>query len=166
MRIFPKFRFEEDQSLNPQILLAGLLLAVKGQTTSDVELMHISSNLAGPSNDSFMVRAADLRDLIHTAERQLSNVGLETFIERGSALLNDKQKLASLVTIMDVCMVENSLLEGERAVFDQIRDGFGISDDELRPFEEMLILKNDSSIRLNVLPNGYNRAAEGFQALV
>ncbi|RZA26966.1 MAG: hypothetical protein EOP10_01785 [Proteobacteria bacterium] len=166
MRIFPKFRFAEVEDLNPQNILAGLLLAVKGQATNEVELMHLSSNLAGPQSDNYMVKADDLKRLIQTSTRILDNLGLDAFVEQASDILTDRQKLASLVTIMDVCMMENSLLEGEKAIFDKVREGFGISEDELRPFEEMLILKNESSIRLNVLPSSYNRAAEGFRSLV
>ncbi|MES2746712.1 MAG: hypothetical protein V4655_14865 [Bdellovibrionota bacterium] len=166
MRIFPKFRFAEVEDLNPQNILAGLLLAVKGQAANEVELMHLSSNLAGPQSDNYMVKADDLKNLIQTSTRILENLGLDAFVEQASDILTDRQKLASLVTIMDVCMMENSLLEGEKAIFDKVRVGFGISEDELRPFEEMLILKNESSIRLNVLPSSYNRAAEGFRSLV
>lgn len=113
-----------------------------------------------------MVRAQDLKELIQNSSRALAGLGLEAFITQSSALLSDKQKLATLVTIMDLCMVENSLIEGEKTVFDQIREGFSVSEDDLRPFEEMLILKNESSIRLNVLPASYYRAAEGFRSLV
>lgn len=166
MRIFPKSRHEDDKSLTPQCILAGLLLAVKGKDVNEVELMHLSTTLAGPSSDNYMVRAQDLKELIQNSSRALAGLGLEAFITQSSALLSDKQKLATLVTIMDLCMVENSLIEGEKTVFDQIREGFSVSEDDLRPFEEMLILKNESSIRLNVLPASYYRAAEGFRSLV
>lgn len=166
MRIFPKFRFEGDQNLNPQNILAGLLLAVKGQGASDVELMHVSCALAGPSTSHYLVQASELKDLVHSSERILETLGLDAFIREATAILSERQRLATLLTIMDVCLVENASLEGERAIFDRIREGFGIGEDELRPFEEMLTLKNDSSIRLNVLPSSYNRAAEGFEALV
>lgn len=165
MRIFPKSRFTEEQNLNPQSILAGLLMAVRGQISSDEELMHLSSRVAGPHNDSFMVRADDLRKLLQGSERMIQAMGLDQFLVQANSMLSERQKLAALVTIMDVCLVENSLLDGEKSVFDKIRKAFGVSEDELRPFEEMLILKNESSIRLNVLPQSYNRAAEGFQAL-
>jgi hypothetical protein len=166
MRIFPKFRFADVENLNPQNILAGLLIAVKGQSAKEIELMHLSSNLAGPHSDSFMVEADDLRRLIQSSTRILRRLGLDTFIEQSNQMLTHRQKLAALVTIMDVCMVENSLLDGEKTVFDQVRKAFGISEDELRPYEEMLILKNESSIRLNVMPSSYYRAAEGFRSLV
>ena len=67
---------------------------------------------------------------------------------------------------MDLCVVENSLFDGERSVFDEIRESFSVSENELRPFEQMLILKNEASIRLNVIPESYNRAAEGYRSLV
>ncbi|RYZ59276.1 MAG: hypothetical protein EOP07_04515 [Proteobacteria bacterium] len=166
MRIFPKLRNEDDKTLTPQSILAGLILAVKGQDVNEVELMHLSSTLAGPSSDNFMVRAQDLKELVQMSERLLASTGLEEFIAQSAEILNEKQKLATLVTIMDLCMVENSLIDGEREVFDQIRNGFLVSEDDLRPFEELLILKNDPSIRLNVMPVAYNRAAEGFRSLV
>ncbi|MBC7662065.1 MAG: hypothetical protein H7249_20410 [Chitinophagaceae bacterium] len=165
MRIFPKSRLEDDNALTPQCILAGLLLAVKGQTHSNDELMHLSSCLAGPSADNYMVRSDELKGLIQNSNRILSEMGLDAFLEQSSPLLTYKQKLATLLTIMDLCMVENSLLDGERDVFEQIRMGFGIAEDDLRPFEEMLILKNEASIRLNVMPTSYNRAAEGFRSL-
>ncbi len=167
MRIFPKSRHGGDEkSLTPQSILAGLLLAVKGNSVNEVELMHLSSTLAGPSTENYQVRANDLKELIQGADRLLGSLGLAEFISQSSALLSEKQKLATLVTIMDLCMMENSHLEGERAVFDQICTGFKMTVADLRPFEEMLILKNETSIRLNVLPESFNRAAEGFRSLV
>ena len=166
MRIFPKLRNEDDKSLTPQCILAGLLLAVKSKDVNEVELMHLSTTLAGPASDNYMVRAQDLKELIQNSERILATLGLEEFILQSAILLSDKQKLATLVTIMDLCMVENSIIDGEKNIFDQIRDGFEVSEDDLRPFEEMLILKNEPSIRLNVIPASYNRAAEGFRSLV
>jgi uncharacterized tellurite resistance protein B-like protein len=166
MRIFPKLRSEDDKTLTPQSILAGLILAVKGQDVNEVELMHLSSTLAGPSSDNFMVRAEDLKELVQMSERLLASTGVEDFIAQSAEILSEKQKLATLVTIMDLCMVENSLIDGEREVFEQIRSGFGVSEDDLRPFEELLILKNEPSIRLNVMPASYNRAAEGFRSLV
>jgi len=166
MRIFPKSRHGDDKALTPQSILAGCLLAVKGSAVNDIELMHLSSTLAGPSSDNYQVRAQDLKELVQSADRLLGALGLGEFITQSANLLSEKQKLATLVTIMDLCMVENSLFEGEKSVFDQIRSGFNVSDDDLRPFAELLILKNEPSIRLNVLPDQFSSAAQGFRSLV
>lgn len=166
MRIFPKLRIEEELSLNPESVLAGLLLAMTGTTSHRIELLHISSSIAGPSTDNDLVRADDLREQVQSSERLLNRLGLEGFVRQANEILTEKQKLAALVTVMDLCILENSQLDGDKAVFARVRDSFGVTEDELRPFEEMLILKNEASIRLSVLPRAYNRAAEGFRSLV
>lgn len=169
MRIFPRFQSDDRSTLSKESILAGLLLAVKANdknSPTGMELMHLSSCLAGPCREDYSVSFDELKGLIQTSERLLENIGIEGLIESANEMLSDRQKLATLVTIMDVCLVENSQLDGEKGVFGRIRQGFGISEDELRPFEEMLILKNEPSIRLSVLPHSYSRAAEGFRALV
>ncbi len=167
MRIFPKLlRHEFAGEITPQLLFAALLVAVKGQEAHEVDGMHLSSMLSGPSSDSYMVKARELKDLIDDAVQALNSFGLDALLAKADSIMTNRQKLATIVSLVDLCGVENSVFDGDRSLFEKIRDSFGVSEDQLRPFEDMLTLKNDSSIRLNVIPQSHQRAAEGFRALV
>ena len=164
MRLFPNIHRAEVYDLSPQVIFAGLVMATKG--SCPVEARHVTQLLSGPIVDSQAVETSDVQQLLKLAEKRLHDMGFEHFVRAAAVRLDDKQKMAVLVNLMDLCVVENSLIDGEHGVFSAIREAFAVPEEALRPYMDMLELKNDNSLRLNTVPAQYKSAAAGFRALV
>jgi uncharacterized tellurite resistance protein B-like protein len=166
MGIFARFRPEVDPVMTPQLALAGLLVAVSGSSPTGDELNFISSILMGPCPDHTMVDADTMRNLQMDGKRMIERSSIDDFLMKACAVLNEKQKLAILINLMDLCLVDGSVLEGERLVFEKVREAFHVSHETLRPYVDMLTLKNDPSIRPSVMAPHMVQAAEAFRSLV
>lgn len=166
MGLFARFRSDAEPIMTPQFALAGLLVAVSGSSPSEAELKFLASILTGPAADRSLIDPAAVQEILLEARRSLERSSLAEFLDKALPVLNEKQKLAILINLMDLCLVDGSVLEGERLVFEQIREAFHVPFEKLRPYIDMLTLKNEPSIRPSVIAPHLVQAAEAFRSLV
>lgn len=67
-------------------------------------------------------------------------------IDMIAAVLDEKQKLATLAILCDIAMADGVLAGEEKAVLQMYMDKFGVSEAALRPIIEAIAIKNDFSI--------------------
>lgn len=166
MGLFAKFRSESDPTMTPQLAFAGLLVAVSGSTLSEAELRFLGSILTGPAAEHSLVDPSAVQEILADARRLIERSSFDEFLVKATPVLSETQRLAVLINLMDLCLVDGSVLEGERLVFERIREAFRVPAEKLRPYVDMLTLKNDPSIRPSVIAPHLAQAAEAFRSLV
>jgi uncharacterized tellurite resistance protein B-like protein len=67
-------------------------------------------------------------------------------IDMVAAVLDEKQKLATLAILCDIAMADGILAAEEKKVLQMYMDKFGISEETLKPIIEAIAIKNDFSI--------------------
>lgn len=103
-----------------------------------------------------VIDEAELNDLakIVRGDRKSIDVALEVLrankfpgvIDMVSAILDEKQKLATLAILCDLAMADGVLAGEEKTVLQLYADKFGIPEAKLQPFVDVIAIKNDFSI--------------------
>ena len=99
---------------------------------------------------------AELNDLakIVRGDRKSIDVAMEVLrvnkfpavIDLVAAMLDEKQKLATLAILCDLAMADGVLAGEEKVVLQLYMDKFGIPEAKLQPIIEAIAIKNDFSI--------------------
>ncbi len=99
---------------------------------------------------------AELNDLakIVRGDRKSIDVALQVMrankfpnvIDLVAAVLDEKQRLTTLVVLCDLAMADGVLAGEEKAVLQLYMDKFGIPEEKLQPFIDSIAIKNDFSI--------------------
>ena len=99
---------------------------------------------------------AELNDLakIVRGDRKSIDVAMEVLrvnkfpavIDLVAAMLDEKQKLATLAILCDLAMADGVLAGEEKVVLQLYMDKFGIPESQLQPIIEAIAIKNDFSI--------------------
>lgn len=84
-------------------------------------------------------------DLLVRAERYLKEVGLEPFLHEACTLLFPRQKLCLALNLLDLALAAR-LPPDQQPRFTQLIEGLGMTMEQLRPYWQALVLKNDMSI--------------------
>jgi uncharacterized tellurite resistance protein B-like protein len=103
-----------------------------------------------------VIDEAELNDLakIVRGDRKSIDVAMEVLrankfpavIDLVAAVLDEKQKLATLAVLCDLAMADGVLAGEEKAVLQMYMDKFGIPEAKLLPIIEAIAIKNDFSI--------------------
>lgn len=86
------------------------------------------------------------RKSIDTAMQVLKANKFPGVIDMVAAVLDEKQKIATLAILCDLAMADGVLAGEEKAVLQMYMDKFGISEATLKPIIEAIAIKNDFSI--------------------
>jgi len=99
---------------------------------------------------------AELNDLakIVRGDRKSIDIAMEVLrvnkfpavIDLVSAMLDEKQKLATLAILCDLAMADGVLAGEEKVVLQMYMDKFGIPEAKLQPIIDAIAIKNDFSI--------------------
>jgi len=83
---------------------------------------------------------------IDTAMQVMKANGFPAVIDMVAAVLDEKQKLATLAILCDIAMADGILAAEEKKVLQMYMDKFGVSEATLKPIIEVIATKNDFSI--------------------
>jgi uncharacterized tellurite resistance protein B-like protein len=86
------------------------------------------------------------RKSIDTAMQVLKANKFPGVIDMVAAVLDEKQKLATLAILCDLAMADGVLAGEEKAVLQMYMDKFGVSEATLKPIIEAIAIKNDFAI--------------------
>ena len=67
-------------------------------------------------------------------------------IDMIAAVLDEKQKIATLAILCDLAMSEGVLAGEEKAILQMYMDKFGVPESKMTPIIEAIAIKNDDSI--------------------
>jgi len=83
---------------------------------------------------------------IDTAMQVMKANGFPAVIDMVAAVLDEKQKLATLAILCDLAMADGILAAEEKKVLQMYMEKFGVSEATLKPIIEVIATKNDISI--------------------
>ena len=83
---------------------------------------------------------------IDTAMQVMKANGFPAVIDMVAAVLDEKQKLATLAILCDLAMADGILAAEEKKVLQMYMEKFGVSEATLKPIIEVIATKNDFSI--------------------
>jgi len=83
---------------------------------------------------------------IDTAMQVMKANGFPAVIDMVAAVLDEKQKLATLAILCDIAMADGVLAEAEKKILQMYMEKFGVSEATLKPIIEVIATKNDFSI--------------------
>jgi hypothetical protein len=85
-------------------------------------------------------------DLLSRAERYLGQVPIGQFLEEAHRLLNREQKLCLALNLLDATLAQGVLRPGDHPCLTQLLEGLGLAAEQLQPYWQVLIIKNDLSL--------------------
>jgi len=83
---------------------------------------------------------------IDTAMQVMKANGFPAVIDMVAAVLDEKQKLATLAILCDIAMADGILAAEEKKILQMYMEKFGVSEATLKPIIEAIAIKNDFSI--------------------
>lgn len=86
------------------------------------------------------------RKSIDTAMQVLKGNKFPGVIDMVAAVLDEKQKIATLAILCDIAMADGVLAGEEKKVLEMYMEKFGVSEATIKPIIEAIAIKNDFSI--------------------
>ena len=134
MGLFDKF--SSDTKLTPAIALATsmiYMMAVDGDI-SDEEMNYLAVKL-------YAIGDAD--DLIRLSHKYSKKQDLEAFQKEANEQLSEEQKYTVLANLIDLLLADGSAEDEEQSLFFSFVEAFGISEDDIQPYIDIISVKND-----------------------
>ncbi len=134
-------KFSSTVELNPAIALAGSMIYIMA---SDGELAEEEMAYLVSTLQSF----GDAEELVRSASKYSKNKDLETFQKEANEVLNHDQKMTVLANLIDLLLADGRAEEEEQELFFSFVHAFGVSEDEIQPFIDIISIKNDFAVFL------------------
>jgi uncharacterized tellurite resistance protein B-like protein len=136
MGIFDKLTGSKPVSLNPKsaLVLSAITVIAADGVIDEAEINDLAKIVRGD------------RKSIDTAMAVLKANKFPGVIDMVAAVLDEKQKIATLAILCDLAMSDGILAGEEKQILQMYMDKFGISEATLKPIIESIAIKNDFSI--------------------
>jgi uncharacterized tellurite resistance protein B-like protein len=136
MGIFDKLTGSKPVTLNPKsaLVLSAITVIAADGVIDEAEINDLGKIVRGD------------RKSIDTAMAVLKANKFPGVIDMVAAVLDEKQKLATLAILCDLAMSDGVLAGEEKQVLQMYMDKFGIQEATLKPIIEAIAIKNDFSI--------------------
>jgi uncharacterized tellurite resistance protein B-like protein len=136
MGIFDRLTGSKPATLTPKsaLVLSAITVIAADGVIEESELNDLAKIVRGD------------RTSINTAMEVLKANKFPGVIDMVAAILDEKQKIATLAILCDLAMSDGVLAGEEKAVLQMYMDKFGVSETTLKPIIEAIALKNDFSI--------------------
>jgi uncharacterized tellurite resistance protein B-like protein len=136
MGIFDRLTGSKPVTLTPKsaLVLSAITVIAADGVIDEAELNDLAKIVRGD------------RTSINTAMEVLKANKFPGVIDMVAAVLDEKQKIATLAILCDLAMSDGVLAGEEKAVLQMYMDKFGVAEATLRPIIEAIAVKNDFSI--------------------
>jgi uncharacterized tellurite resistance protein B-like protein len=134
-------KFSQTVELTPAIALAGSMIYIMASDgeLADEEMHYLASTL-----QSF----GDAEELVRSASKYAKNKDLDTFQKEANKILSHDQKMTILANLIDLLLADGRAEEEEQELFFSFVHAFGLSEDDIQPFIDVISIKNDFAIFL------------------
>ncbi len=134
--VFDKLTGSKPATLNPKsaLVLSAITVIAADGVIDKAEINDLAKIVRGD------------RTSINTAMEVLKANKFPGVIDMVAAVLDEKQKLATLVILCDLAMADGILAGEEKIVLRMYMEKFGVTEAALQPIIETIALKNDFSI--------------------
>lgn len=134
-------KFSSTVELNPAIALAGSMIYMMA---SDGELAEEEMAYLVSALQSF----GDPQELVDSAYKYAKKSNLEAFQKEANEILTHDQKMTVLANLIDLLLADGTAEEEEQELFFSFVHAFGVSEDDIQPFIDILSIKNDFAVFL------------------
>jgi uncharacterized tellurite resistance protein B-like protein len=134
-------KFSSTVELNPAIALAGSMIYIMA---ADGELAEEEMHYLVSTLQSF----GDAEELVESASKYAKKKDLETFQKEANDILNPDQKMTVLANLIDLLLSDGVAEEEEQELFFSFVHAFGVSEDDIQPYIDIISTKNDFAIFL------------------
>ncbi|GFZ77050.1 hypothetical protein GCM10011497_00820 [Elstera cyanobacteriorum] len=148
MSLFSMFKSDKGEQMTPHKAFAVALLytmAADGEMDAE-EVGHLLSVIGGSREGGTIGVGANNRALLESAMKYVRTHSPDQFLAEATPLLTTAQRLCILMNLVDSALSDGEAEPEERAFFDKTQTAFGISDEEFRPYFQVLMMKNDRSV--------------------
>ncbi|WP_371323140.1 TerB family tellurite resistance protein [Dechloromonas sp. ZY10] len=136
MGLFDMFKGSNNEEMTPKLAFAAALLymmSADGQIEEE-EVGQLISALGGD------------RATLDAALKYARKNPVDAFLPQAAAVLSESQKLCILTNLADSLLADGNAAAAEQALFNRFLSGFGIGEEQFRPYFEVIVVKNDRSV--------------------
>ncbi len=129
-------KFSSNTELTPAIALATsmiYMMAADGEIT-DEEINYLATKL---------YTIGDAEDLMRLSQKYSKKQDLEAFQKEANEKLTEDQKFTVLANLIDVLLADGDADEDEQNLFFSFVEAFGISEDDIQVYIDIISTKND-----------------------
>lgn len=129
-------KFSSTTELTPAIALATsmiYMMASDGEV-EDEEMNYLAVKLYA---------IGDAEELIELSRKYSKKQDLEAFQKEANEKLTEDQKFTILANLIDLLLADGDADEEEQNLFFSFAEAFGISEDDVQPYIDILSVKND-----------------------
>jgi uncharacterized tellurite resistance protein B-like protein len=139
MGLFDKF--SSTVELTPTVAVATAMIYMM---SSDGEIAEEEMHYLTMTLQSF----GDPQELVNIASKYARKNDLERFLKEANGILNYDQKMTILANLIDVLLSDGTAEEEEQELFYAFVEAFGVTDEEIQPYIDIISVKNDFAIFL------------------
>ncbi len=135
-------KFSSKVELTPAIALATsmiYMMASDGEI-ADEELNYLAVKLHA---------IGDAEELIELSQKYSKKQDLKAFQKEANEKLTRDQKFTILANLIDILLADGEADENEQELFFSFVEAFGITEDEIQPYIDILSVKNDFASFVN-----------------
>ena len=129
-------KFSSTTELTPAIALA----------TSMIYMMASDGEIADEEMNYLAVKLyaiGDAEELIELSRKYSKKQDLEAFQKEANEKLTEDQKFTVLANLIDILLADGEADEDEQNLFFSFVEAFGVSEDDIQPYIDILSVKND-----------------------
>ena len=136
-----------DQKLTPLFALAvSLAYAIQADFRTSIQEKAELVTIFGKLVEKGEFSKSRLERMTQDSFSHASATELSDFLDEAVQVLSHSQKLAILVNLYDIILVDGAVKEGERDVFKKFQHAFEIDEKTARKIREFLMLRHDMSL--------------------
>jgi len=140
MGLFDKF--SSTVELTPTIAVATAMIYMM---SSDGEIAEEEMHYLAMTLQSF----GDPQEIIDIASKYAKKNNLDRFLQESNKMLTNDQKMTILANLIDVLLSDGAAEEEEQDLFYAFVEAFGVTDEEIQPYIDIISVKNDFAIFLD-----------------
>ena len=140
MGLFDKFSSKVE--LTPTIAVATAMIYMM---SSDGEIAEEEMHYLAMTLQSF----GDPQEIIDNASKYARKNNLDSYLKEANGMLSADQKMTILANLIDVLLSDGTAEEEEQELFYTFVEAFGVSDEEIQPYIDIISIKNDFAIFLD-----------------
>ena len=129
-------KFSSNTELTPAIALA----------TSMIYMMASDGEIDDEEMNYLVVKLyaiGDAEELIELSRKYSKKQNLEAFQKEANEKLTEDQKFTILANLIDILLADGDADEDEQNLFYSFVEAFGISEDDIQPYIDIISIKND-----------------------
>ncbi|HYC02237.1 MAG TPA: TerB family tellurite resistance protein [Azospirillaceae bacterium] len=148
MGLFSMFKGDSGGEMTPHKAFAIALMYCMGADgeMDPEEVGHLLAVIGGERSGGTIGVGANNRALLESAMKYVRTKTPDQFLAEAVPVLTTAQKLCILMNIVDSALADGQAEQEEQQLFDKFQKAFGITDEQFKPYFDVIMLKCDRSV--------------------